>query len=126
MVDTRTQRIICTTHGAGREHDFNLLKRSGVRIREETKCLGDKGYQGIKKRHKNSETPIKKRKRQALSKEEKRANWKLAKERVIVEHALRRLKIWRILSERYRNRRRRRGLRVNLISGILNHELERG
>lgn len=34
-----------------------------------------------------------------------------------------RLKIFRILAERYRNRRRRFGLRFNLISAILNSEL---
>ncbi|TRU86788.1 MAG: IS5/IS1182 family transposase, partial [Microcystis novacekii Mn_MB_F_20050700_S1] len=35
----------------------------------------------------------------------------------------RRLKIFRILSSRYRNRRRRFGLRLNLIAGIYNYEL---
>ncbi|HEY9907692.1 MAG TPA: IS5/IS1182 family transposase, partial [Thermosynechococcaceae cyanobacterium] len=34
------------------------------------------------------------------------------------------LKIFRILSERYRNRRRRFGLRFNLIAGIYNFELK--
>jgi hypothetical protein len=34
-----------------------------------------------------------------------------------------RLKIFRILAERYRNRRRRFGLRFNLIAAILNSEL---
>lgn len=33
------------------------------------------------------------------------------------------LKIFRILAERYRNRRRRFGLRFNLIAGIYNYEL---
>ncbi|MBD0310849.1 MAG: IS5/IS1182 family transposase, partial [Microcoleus sp. T1-bin1] len=41
----------------------------------------------------------------------------------IIEHVNRRLKIFRILSERYRNRRRRFGLRFNLIAGIYNYEL---
>jgi len=34
-----------------------------------------------------------------------------------------RLKIWRILLERYRNRRKRFGLRFNLIAGLYNYEL---
>jgi len=33
------------------------------------------------------------------------------------------LKVFRILSERYRNRRRRFGLRFNLIAALYNHEL---
>jgi hypothetical protein len=43
--------------------------------------------------------------------------------RIVVEHVNRRLKIFRILAERYRNRRKRFGLRFNLISAILNFEL---
>ena len=39
------------------------------------------------------------------------------------EHIIRSLKIFRILSERYRNRRRRFGLRFNLIAAIYNFEL---
>jgi transposase len=85
--------------------------------------LADKGYQGVKKIHANSRTPIKKTKKQPLSKEQKRFNKQLAKERIVVEHVHRRLKIFRILSSRYRNRRRRFGLRFNLIAGIYNYEL---
>jgi hypothetical protein len=47
----------------------------------------------------------------------------LAKERITVEHVQRKLNIFRILSSRYRNRRRRFGLRLNLIAGIYNYEL---
>jgi hypothetical protein len=38
-------------------------------------------------------------------------------------HVIRRFKIFRIFSGRYRNRRRRFGLRLNLIAGLLNYEL---
>ncbi len=41
----------------------------------------------------------------------------------MIEHVNRRLKIFRILSERYRNRRKRFGLRFNLIAGLYNYEL---
>jgi hypothetical protein len=34
-----------------------------------------------------------------------------------------RLKIFKILADRYRNRRKRFGLRFNLIAGLYNHEL---
>lgn len=42
---------------------------------------------------------------------------------MVVEHVNRRLKIWRILAERYRNRRKRFGLRFNLLAGLYNYEL---
>lgn len=47
----------------------------------------------------------------------------LASLRIVAEHTNRRLKIWRILAERYRNRRRRFGLRFNLIAALVNLEL---
>jgi hypothetical protein len=41
----------------------------------------------------------------------------------LVENVLGRLKVFRILCSRYRNRRRRFGLRFNLIAGLYNFEL---
>ena len=83
----------------------------------------DHGYQGIKTLHAHSQLPYKRSKNKPLSKEQKQHNSKLAAQRVVVAHTIRRLKVFRILSERYRNRRKRFGLRVNLIAGMLNYEL---
>ncbi len=83
----------------------------------------DKGYQGIQKFHPNSQVPSKKPRKGKLSNEEKKKNRELAKKRVIGEHIHRRLKIFKILSDRYRNRRKRFGLRFNLIAGLYNYEL---
>lgn len=87
--------------------------------------MGDKGYQGIKKYHDNSLTPKKKSRSSRLSQEDKRQNKQLAQQRIIIEHINRKLKIFRILSEKYRNRRKRFGLRFNLIAGLYNYELMR-
>ncbi|MBM0741313.1 hypothetical protein JOY44_06720 [Phormidium sp. CLA17] len=59
----------------------------------------------------------------AIPKEEKQHNRALARLRVRVEHVIRRFKIFCIFSGRYRNRRRRFGLRLNIIAGLLNYEL---
>jgi IS5 family transposase len=75
--------------------------------------IADKGYQGIAKIHKLSETPIKRKKGKKLSKEEKQYNKLLNRLRVVVEHVNRRLKIFRILSSTHRNRHGRFGLRAN-------------
>ena len=40
----------------------------------------------------------------------------------MIEHVNRTLKIFKILSEKYRNKRKRFGLRFNLIAGIYNYE----
>jgi len=47
----------------------------------------------------------------------------LSHQRILIENVLARLKVFRILSERYRNRRKRFGLRFNLIAAIYNSEL---
>ena len=87
--------------------------------------LADKGYQGLAKLPPHSCTPTKKPKQVKLSAEERQYNQRLASLRIVVEHMNRRLKVWRILAERYRNRRRRFGLRFNLIAAIINLELSR-
>lgn len=90
---------------------------------KDLKCLAEKGYQGIQKIHFNSRIPYKKRQSKKLSLEQKKFNRQLASERIIIENIHRSLKIFRILSSRYRNQRRRFGLRFNLIAGIYNYEL---
>ncbi len=50
-------------------------------------------------------------------------NRELARIRVIGEHINRKLKIFKILADRYRNCRKRFGLRFNLIAGLYNYEL---
>ena len=83
----------------------------------------DSGYQGIKKLHTNSELPLKSTKKNPLTKEQKRENHILSSSRVLVENVIRRLKIFRIIGERYRNRRKKFGLRLNLIAALCNCQL---
>jgi hypothetical protein len=41
----------------------------------------------------------------------------------LAENVIRRLKIFRLLKETYRHRRRRFGLRLHLLAGVYNHNL---
>jgi hypothetical protein len=65
----------------------------------------------------------KRSKKQKLTKVEKIANNKLASKRVFNEHVNGDIKVFKIVAERYRNRRKRFGLRMNLLVGIYNFEL---
>ena len=123
MVNPETKQVVATAFTTGRTHDFALYQQSELVIAPETKCVGDSGYQGLDKEHQNSETPKKKSKHHPLTKEEKAANRELSRLRIVVEHVIARLKVFKILSERYRNRRKRFGLRFNLIAALLNAEL---
>jgi IS5 family transposase len=88
--------------------------------------LADSGYQGLDKLHAKGRTPRRKPRKGALTDGQKQGNRELARRRVVVEHVIRSLKIFRILAERYRNRRRRFSLRFKLIAGLYNYGLSRG
>jgi hypothetical protein len=122
-VNQKTKEIIATAFGSGCTHDFHLFKESRSVLSAQICSLADSGYLGITKLHKNSQIPAKKSKLHPLTKEQKTYNHKLSSERIFVENVIRSLKIFRILSERYRNRRKRFGLRFNLIAAIYNLEL---
>ncbi|MGF1601449.1 MAG: IS5 family transposase [Thermosynechococcaceae cyanobacterium] len=124
LINQDTGAIICLHFGKGRRHDFQLFKASGVHIHRETESLQDSGYQGIDQYHANSYVPRKKPQDRALTALEKDYNRQLSRERIGVEHVNGRLKTFKILSQRYRNRRRRYGLRCNLIAALYNYELE--
>jgi transposase len=120
VVDRKTRQVLCVAIGRGREHDFHLYKRSGLVIHQASELLADKGYQGMHKLHAKSRTPKRKPPRKALSPEDRAGNRAIARLRMVVEHVIRRLKVFRILAGPYRNRRKRLGLRVNLIAAIYN------
>jgi hypothetical protein len=122
-VDFDSGQVIATSVDKGKTHDFKLLKRSRLPFVPSQLCLADRGYQGFAKRHAGACTPTKKPRKRPLAEEEKQHNRALARLRVKVEHVIRRFKIFRIFSGRYRNRRQRFGLRLNLIAGLLNYQL---
>lgn len=80
----------------------------------------DLGYTGIKKKYENVQIPDKKTKKKPLSKEQKEANKLKARARILVEHINAKIKVFGILSDKYRNRRKRFNLRVNLICALIN------
>jgi len=90
---------------------------------DKVQILADSGYQGIKKLHHNAALPKKNTKKCPLTKQDKKENHHISSERVLVENIIRRVKIFRVMAEKYRNRRKRFTLRLNLIAAIINYEL---
>ena len=123
MVDKRNRKIICTSFANGKRHDFRVFKESGIHFKPETILKTDTGYQGIAKFHANSMLPKKRRKKHPLSKEDKQRNREISSDRALNEHVIGHIKRFKIVSDRYRNRRKRFGLRFNLIAGICNFEI---
>ncbi|KJV97326.1 DDE superendonuclease family protein [Orientia tsutsugamushi str. UT76] len=123
MVDKKTHQVICTDFSNSKKHDFRLFKESKILIHPKVKAITDAGYQCIQKIHNNSELPKKKSKKNPLTKNNKKNNRRLTGERVVNETVIGMLTRFKIIADKYRNRRKRFGLRFNLISGIYNFDL---
>jgi IS5 family transposase len=87
IVNRKTRQVICVAQDKGSVHDFNLYKKTiGAAIDTDIRVQADSGYQGIESLHKNSETTKKKSKKHPLTKEEKEANRKISRERIVIEN----------------------------------------
>lgn len=103
----------------GSTHDFALFKKEPPPPRD-SRLLVDAGYQGIADLHPHADFPYKASKTKPLDEEEKAYNQTLSRLRIKVEHIFGDLKTFKILSDRYRNKRRHYNIKVNIIAGIVN------
>ncbi len=108
----------------GKSHDFRLFKESKVVVHPEIVIGVDTGYQGLQKIHHRTLIPKKRSKKHPLSREDKAKNRDLSRKRVFIENVIGMVKRFKIISDRYRNRRKRFGLRFNLLAGLYNFELQ--
>ena len=123
IVDRNNGKILATDYVKGSQHDFSQLKEMKLKISDEKLVIADSGYQGLKNLYKNSILPIKNTKLHPLTDEQKEYNKNLSTRRVLVENVIGVIKRFRIVAEKYRNRRRRFDLRFNLFAGIYNYEV---
>ncbi len=96
-MNKKTQQVICTAFSNGKLHDFRLFKESKIQIRPEINVLTDTGYQGLQDIHSKIQMPKKKSKKKPLTKDDKKRNRQLSKERVLNEHIIARLKRFKII-----------------------------
>jgi len=114
-------KILSIKVDKGRMHDYKLFKKSKATKKiKNNKVLGDSGYQGIIEVCSNAKIPKKKTKKNPFSKEDKKDNRQLARERIIIEQINAKIKVFKITKYPYRNRRKKFGLRMNLICAIIN------
>lgn len=100
-----------------------MYKQSKTHLNEAITAVVDSGFQGIQHLHNKTALPVKKSKHNPLSHSQKRHNRELAQKRVLNEHVIGKIKVFKIIADRYRNRRKRFRLRFNLIAGIYNLNL---
>lgn len=128
VVNLLNQKILTTNFEKGRRHDFKLYKQSKLKFNPSIKTKADTAYKA--KAYPNIQTPHKKDRksklnpRPKLTKEQKQENKEFNSKRITIEHVFSSLKKFKIIHDTYRNRRRRFGLRFNLICSIFNIELD--
>ncbi|HEU6122009.1 TPA: IS5 family transposase [Streptococcus pneumoniae] len=120
---TSQGRIVSLDIAVNYSHDMKLFKMSRRNIEQAGKILADSGYQGLMKIYPQAQTPRKSSKFKPLTVEDKTYNHALSKERSKVENIFAKVETFKMFSTTYRNHRKRFGLRMNLIAGIINHEL---
>jgi hypothetical protein len=124
VVNKLTTEVVCICIREGKIHDFRIFKESCTMVNPEVLIAVDSGYQGLQKMHSNTELPKKRTKKKPLSDADKKKNREISSKRVLNENVIGIIKRFRILAEKYRNRRKRFSLRFNLIAGIYNFELK--
>ena len=123
IADVESRLIYDVDEAPGSMHDFTLCKETLLFVMVLAVIIfADSGYQGIQEYHEWSLIPIKKRKNQELSDEEKSFNRELSRRRIVIENINAQIKVFKIMSYPYRNRRRRHLLRTKLVCAILNAE----
>src|SRR5262245_55488262 len=99
----------------GKVHDKKVDDRTRVRLPAGVAAYGDTGYQGTPLR-----TPAKRKPKGRLTRRQRRGNRRLSRKRIAVEHAIGKMKVWRIAAERYRNPVRRHTLILKNVAGLHN------
>ncbi len=99
----------------GPSSDINLFRARQSEFAANQKFKGDKGYMG----ERQIETPHKKQKKQELTPEQKEENQQLSAQRIVVEHVIRLVKIFRVAQERFRLRPQNYELVILIVCGLV-------
>ncbi len=120
-----------TPHARGSRHDYSLFKWRHPRLPDGVRLGVDLGYDGIQGDYPmfNALVPYKRRspgrgkrgvKAKELTCEQKAFNRSLSRERVVVEHTISRLKKFRIMAHKFRNRLRQYDVMTDIACGLVN------
>lgn len=106
VADRRTRKVkLLGRTRPGRVHDKKAAEQDDFCFPKRSKLLKDSGFQGYDPPGVRTRQPKKKPPKGELTPEEKAANRELARERVVVEHAIGGVKVFHIVRDVYRNHR---------------------
>ncbi len=128
-MDEQTGRIVeLAPRVPGPTADLKLLEQSGLlaRLPAGVGALGDLAYVGIAQLHPSGAgaTPRRKPRGKARPPEDIAFNTAFARRRVVVEHAINRLRRFEALSQTDRHHRRQHTARTLAVAGLVNRRLD--
>ena len=110
----------------GRKHDYKVYKDNHPNIPKDVTSMYDLGFFGVETDYskQKSSLPIKRKKNQILTKkEEEEYNRNHSLRRIVVEHAICRLKKYRIMNDVFRNRLRKYDRISDMVAGLVNYRI---
>lgn len=99
----------------GAVHDKRVYDATGVVVPPGATGYGDTAYLGT-----GLVTPRRKPRGGTLTARQKAGNRRIGRKRIVAEHGIGKLKVWRITAERYRNPRHRHTLMMKNVAGLHN------
>jgi hypothetical protein len=110
----------------GRWADIKLLKRSRLmkRLPSGVGGIGDLGYVGIRDIHPSGACPRRKPRGKERPPADRKYNRAFSRRRIVVEHAIGRLRRFRAVAHVNRHRRQGHAMRVRAIAGLVNRMLD--
>ena len=109
----------------GRKHDYKVYKKNHPDLPKEVMSMYDLGFLGVEKDFPEqlSSLPIKKEKGCELTEVEKEYNENHSAKRIVIEHAICRIKKYRIMNDVFRNRLRKYDRVSDIVSGLINYRI---
>jgi hypothetical protein len=126
-VDEHSGRFVDVSDSVpGRWADIKLLKRSRLmkRLPAGVGGIGDLGYVGIRDLHPLGACPRRKPRGKPRPKRDVKYNRAFSRRRIVVEHALARLRRFRAVTDVNRHRRKGHAARVRACAGLVNRMLD--
>ena len=99
----------------GSTHDKKVYDHTGVVTPPGVTGYGDTADLGT-----GLKTPRRKPRKGELTPRQKAGNRRVSKRRIVVEHGIGKMKVWRVAAERWRNPRRRHTLMMKNVAGLHN------
>src|SRR4051794_20693682 len=125
MVNNHGLIVHKTPHKKGKRHDYDIYKENHPVTPKQVVNVFDLGYLGIEKDFPEqlSSIPQRKKRNLDLSAEEMEYNKIHSKKRIVIEHAICRLKKYRILADVFRNRLKKYNKVSDIVAGLINYRI---